>query len=454
MRLSYYSDFFKLSIPVILGQIGNVLMGITDMVMLGQVGKNELAAVGVANQIYFLFMVFGLGTMVAVTPMVAASKGADQKRECGELLRTGIELSFIISIALVIFLFLIIENFQIFHQPEEINVIAVKYLRMVNISTIPYLLFIALKQYSDGLQLTKPAMYITLAAVILNGLLNAIFIYGLFSFPPSGALGAGVATLFSKSFMALALVIYVFRNSIYNQFLPELISTFNTRPVIIKMLKIGLPSGLQMFLEISAFTATAVLIGWLGVNYLAAHQILLGILALIYTMAMGFSVAGSIKVAHSRGKEDVEGINFWSKFTFIIVAILLIIAATVMSIFNSEVIRLFVKEQEVVSIASTVFVLMAIFLVFDGIQTTGISLLRSLEDVKIPTYVTLISYLLIGLPLSYIFGFILHMDLPGIWLGLIVAGLISSGFLCIRYFTLLHKMKFKKYEGFNLRPNS
>ena len=189
-----FISFLNLSIPVVLGQVGTVLLGITDMVMLGHVGKDEVAAVGVANQIYFLFMVFGLGILAAITPLVASSKGANRNTECGELLRTGIELGFLVSLILCICLFILTENFHIFNQPAEVNPIAIKYLRMVNISTIPYFLFIAFKQYSEGLSLTRPAMYITLVTVIANAFFNAIFIYGWFSFPPSGALGDGAAT--------------------------------------------------------------------------------------------------------------------------------------------------------------------------------------------------------------------------------------------------------------------
>jgi MATE family multidrug resistance protein len=451
---TYLKDFLKLSIPVILGQVGSVLMGLTDMIMLGHVGKYEMAAVGVANQVYFLFMVFGLGTMAAIAPLVATSKGASQKKECGELLRTGIELSFILSIGLCICLFILTENFYIFNQPPEINIIAVKYLRMINISTIPYLLFIALKQYSDGLLLTKPAMYITLAAVVLNGLLNAVFIYGMFTFPASGAVGAGIATLLSRMFMALALVVYIFRNNIYSEFLPNLISTYKTGPIILKMLKIGIPSGIQMGFEISAFTGTAILVGWLGTNYLAAHQILLAVLSLIYTAAVGFSVAGSIKVAHSRGNNQESAMKFWSKFTFAIVFMSMFGASLVLSIYNKEIILMFVRENEILSIASSAFILMLIFIVIDGLQVTGVGLLRSIEDVVVPTYITISSYLLLGLPLSYLLAFIFHLSIWGIWIGLISGGLLSSVILCIRYFILIKNIKFKEYKKMDLVSNS
>jgi MATE family multidrug resistance protein len=447
---TYIKEFLKLSLPVLLGQIGSVLMALTDMIMLGNVGKLEVAAVGIANQVYFLVTVFGMGALATLSPLVATSKSANRSRECGELLRTGIELSFILGMVLFIILFILSENFEIFNQPPEINFIARKYLRMLSISTFPFLLFITLKQFSDGLSLTKPAMYITLIAVLLNIILNSIFIYGLFSFPGAGAFGAGIATLFARCFMAASLVLYIFKTDSYIEFLPHLVSRFKTGPVIIKMLRVGIPSGMQMFFEISAFTCTAVLVGWLGTSYLAAHQILLGILALMYTSAVGFSVAGSIKVANAVGETNYSSLQLWSKFTFFTVLVILSLSGLLLFFINKPLLLLFINENEVISIASSAFILMAFFIVVDGLQITGIGLLRSIEDVKIPTVITLSSYILIGLPISYVCAFPYNLRLQGIWIGLIAGGLLSSIILNCRYFMLISTINFNKYKEIEL----
>jgi multidrug resistance protein, MATE family len=444
--VKYFKEIAKLSIPVILAQLGTVLMGVTDMIMLGNYSQTDIAAVGVANQIYFLFSVIGIGAMAALTPLVAKSKGAKNPKECGEYLRTGIEMGFLIGIVLFGILTLITENFYIFNQPEEINIIAVKYLRMINISTVPYLLFIALKQFSDGLSLTKPAMYITLLSVLLNIFLNAVFIYGMFTFPAAGAKGAGVATVFARIFMAFALVVFVFKNNIYKGFLPNLVSTFNTKPVIVKLLKIGVPSGIQMFFEISAFAGTAILVGWLGVRFLAAHQILLGLIALIYTIAVGISVAGSIKVASSIGENQYTSVKKWGRLTFSFVTITMLLIGTSLIFFKTEIIQFFIKDDLILAIASSCFTLMVVFLILDSLQITGISLLRSIEDVKIPTLITIGCYLILGLPLSFVFGFILDYQFIGIWVGLIFAGFFSSLILVIRYFILVSSFKLKKKD--------
>ncbi|MCS6823231.1 MAG: MATE family efflux transporter [Cytophagaceae bacterium] len=440
---NYLKQFFKLSIPAILGQIGAVLMGITDMVMLGNVSKTELAAVGVANQIYFMFLVFGLGIMAALAPLVAATKGANKNTDCGELLRAGIEISFIVSIVLSMILYVFCENFHIFNQPYEIEVIAKRYLKMLTISTIPYLLFIAIKQYSDGLHLTKSSMYITLAGIIVNGLLNYVFIYGLFSLPPSGALGAGIATLFTRILMALSFVVYVFKNDVYKKFLPNLISTFNTMPVIMKVLKTGIPSGFQMLFEVTTFSVITIMVGWIGTEYLAAHQILIGLVAIVYTISAGFSIAGSINVATALGKKDKLAIIRWSKFTIIIISISTAVLTVSLAWFREPIVSLFIHEHEVICIVFETFKIMCLLLMIDVFQTTSIGLLRSLEDVKSSSYVTLLAYFLLGTLLSYYLTFIYDMKLYGIWIGISIGGLLSNVILWIRYFYLLSSLKNK-----------
>jgi MATE family multidrug resistance protein len=445
-------ELLKISVPVILGQMSIVLMGITDMVMLGDVGKTEVAAVGLANQIYFLFMVMGSGTLAVITPMIASSKGAQNKLECGEILRTGIELSFIISIALSVFLILIGENFYIFRQPEEIEDVSKIYLRILTLSTVPLMLFFALKQYTDGLSMTKPPMVITIIAVLLKAFLNWIFIYGQFSFPPMDAKGAALATLICRIFMALALVVYIFNNKKYEKFLPHLISRFNTFPLIVKILRIGIPGGFQMFFEMGAFAATAVFVGWIGTNELAAHQIALALAALTYTCSVGLSLTGTIKVAHAFGEGDNKGIIKWSKISLFAILIFMFMCFVLISIFRENFAAFFIDESSVIKIASSVLLLAGLFQISDGLQLLGLSMLRSVNDVNLPTVITLFSYWALGLPASYLIGIYAGYGLMGIWVGLFLGITVSAILLFIRFYFLLNNGKLQKYSAINFEP--
>lgn len=433
-----------------LGQVGSVLMGITDTLMLGNVSKEAVAASGVANQIYFLFTVLGMGTIAAMAPMIATSKGAQNDKECGEILRTGIELGFLISAVICLMMFLIGENFEWFQQPPAITALVKPYLRILTISTVPFMLFLALKQFSDGLSLTKPAMVITLIAVLINVGLNWLLIYGHLSLPALGIKGAAIATLISRILMALMLVIYVFRNSQYTSYMPPLISTFNTFPLIVKILKVGLPGGLQLFFEVGAFAGAALLVGWIGTDELAAHQIVLGLAALTYMMSAGISVSGSIRVGHAFGEGDRAKIKQMGASALFLVGIFMLFTCLLFIVFNEELVRLFIHDDGVVYTAASILVIAGLFQFSDGIQVVALGILRGIEDVNVPTIITLLAYWVIGLPIGYLLGFVFDLGIQGIWIGLLAGLTTSAVLLTFRFYILVNRGKTKAYEATKL----
>jgi len=450
---SFKKDFIhtlQLSFPIMLGQVGSVLMGITDTLMLGNVGKEAVAASGVANQIYFLFTVLGMGTIAAMAPMIATAKGAQNDKECGEILRTGIELGFIISVVICLIMFVIGENFEWFHQPAAITTLVKPYLRILTISTVPFMLFLALKQFSDGLSLTKPAMVITLIAVLINVGLNWLLIYGNWSLPALGIKGAAIATLISRILMALMLVIYVFRNSRYTAFMPPLISTFNTFPLIVKILKVGLPGGLQLFFEVGAFAGAALLVGWIGTDELAAHQIVLGLAALTYMMSAGISVSGSIRVGNAFGEGDRLKIKQTGASALLLVGLCMLLSCFLFIVFNEELVRLFIHDEGVVYTAASILLIAGLFQFSDGIQVVALGILRGIEDVNVPTVITLLAYWVIGLPIGYVLGFFFHLGIQGIWIGLLAGLTTSAVLLTFRFYILVDKGKTKVYEATKL----
>ena len=439
-----------LSYPIILAQVGTVLMGITDTVMLGQVGKNEMAASGVANQLYFLFTSIGMGTLGVISSMVAASKSAKNNTECGEILRTGMELSFLLSLIICVCIFFVGENFHVFNQPPEVTVIVTKYLRILTISTIPLMLFISLKQYSDCLGYGKPAMLITVIALLINIVLNWIFIYGNLSFPAMGAYGAALATLFARILMALMLVAYIFKSKSYQTFLPPLISTFKTMPLIIKMVKIGLPGGLQFFFEIGAFAGAAVFVGWLGATELAAHQVALGLAALTYMVASGLSVGSAIRVANAFGENKKSLIMENAVTSIITVCIFMGIAALIFVTLDKELIQLFINDNSVIATGISILHIAALLQLFDGLQVVALGNLRGIEDVNKPTVITLLAYWVIALPLGYLLGFRYDFEMHGIWLGLLAGLAVSGILLTARFFILMSSGRTKQYTGTKL----
>jgi MATE family multidrug resistance protein len=380
-----------LSVPIIFAQLGNVLLGITDTIMVGKVGKAELAAVGLSNQIFFLVTVIGMGIMTALTTLVASSKGAENKKECGEFLRSGIELSLLISLLIFVVLIIISYNFYIFAQPEVINQMAGKYLRIMAVSVFPLLLFLSFKHFNDGISVSKPAMVITFIGVIANVYFNWIFIYGNYTFPAFNTSGAAVATLLTRFLMAFLIVLYVFKSQASKNFLPPLISTYKTGPIIRKLVKIGLPTGFQVFFEVGAYSVAAVFAGWISLAALAAHQIGMGLVAISYMIASGLSAAGSVLVGHSFGRRNGEEIKSIGISSLLTTGMFMVLTSVVFLFMKDEILMVFTNETEVLDIAGTLFLVLVVYQFFNGIQATLTGILRGVHDVFFPAKFTLFS---------------------------------------------------------------
>lgn len=431
-----------------MAQLGTVLLGLTDTIMLGRFGKNELAAAGLSNQIFFLTSVLGIGVMTALTPIVASSKGAKNQRECGEFLRSGIELGVIVGFFTFLALIVLSFNLDILRQSEEVNRLSGRYLRVLASTVFPFYLFLALKHFNDGLSFTRPAMVITFFGVLANVAFNWVFIFGNLTFPEMGTTGAAIATLLTRLLMAGALVIYIFRSQAVKIFLPPLVSTYKTAPVIRKLIKMGLPTGLQIFFEVAAYASVSVFAGWVSLSALAAHQIGLGIIAFCYTIATGFCAAGSVLTGQALGeKQSKFRLKEIGYATMLVSTSFLIVTSIMLLAFKSDIIKMFTLENEVIDLALKVFGIWVAFQLVNGVQATVIGLLRGIQDVSIPAILTLISYWLIGVPLSLILITGTPTGLNGIWLGLCVGLGLCFLILSGRFFILLKNGSFKTYHA-------
>lgn len=440
-------SIIRLSVPIILAQMGNVLLGLTDTIMLGQYGKAELAAVGFANQIFFLIVSVGLGIMTALTSLIASSKGAENAKQCGEFLRSGIEVSLIIGTGLMITIMVVSLNLGLFGQTEVVNDIGGKYLRIIGVSVFPMLLFLALKHFSDGLSYSKPAMLITFIGVVLNIFLNWVFIYGSLTFPSLGATGAGIATLITRFIMAFLLVLVIFNSSFLRVYLPPLVSTYKTKPIIIKLFRLGLPTGIQLFFEVAGYAVSTIMAGWIGLTALAAHQIGMGIVALSYVISTGLCVAVSIQIGHAYGKRNFEAIKTRGFSSLSVSLIFMGTTSIFLFILQEPVIRLFSLEEDVLMYAKSIFILLIVYQFINGVQATLVGILRGIHDVDFPAAFTLGAYCLFALPVSYILVVKYDFSLPGIWIALLGGVILSSSAFIIRFISSLIKRKIKNYES-------
>ena len=424
---------FVLSLPIVVSQIGQMLMSVTDNIMVGKVGAQALAAASIANAMFMLIMVVGFGLTVAVTPLTAIAYGAGKDEECGVVLRQGILVNLFFGTLLCGITLLFSESIQYLNQPDEIVGPASLYMKVLGISMLPLMLFQSYRQFAEGVSFLKPAMIIMLLANIVNIFANWIFIYGNLGATPLGLTGAGIATFSSRTFMAVTLMIVIRRSSKMKRFDPTLNYRKIDFPMMRRLLSIGIPAGFQYFFEVSAFTASSIMIGWIGTVALAAHQIALNLASISFMVAMGISSAATIRVSNAVGRKDIHGTRAAGFSALVFCAGFMALAGLIFILFRFFLPTLYIAEKEGIDISAALLVIVAFFQISDGTQAVGLGILRGITDMKIPTLITFAAYWLMGLPSGYFMAFKLDMGIYGVWYGLFISLTASALFMMIRF---------------------
>lgn len=423
----------NLAIPVIIGQIGHVAMGVVDSMMIGKLGAAPLAAAALANGLFFLILVLGMGVSFAISPLVAISVGANKVSESGLIFRQAMIVNMVMGIILCLATFFGSEIIYLLNDDPEISVLAVSYTKLLGYSIIPIMFFQTYKQFIEGLSIMRPAMVVTLVANIINFFANWVFIFGNLGMPALGLDGAGWATFASRVFMAISLMLFVSYSGYFNKYNITLkIKEFDF-PLIKKIIKLGLPSGFQYFFEVGAFVAAAVMVGWIGTNELAAHQIAINISSITYITALGISVASSIRVGNGVGKKDIIETRNAGFSALLLTVLMMACFGIIFILFRFYLPLFYINDDTVISIASILLLIAAFFQISDGVQAVGLGILRGLTDVKIPTAITFTAYWIIGLPVGYLLGFYTELGVIGVWIGLFLGLFVSAVLLSIRF---------------------
>ncbi len=437
---THIKETIKLAIPVSVGQIGHIMMGVVDSLMVGRVGTVPLAAAALVNGLFFLILVLGIGMTMAITPLVAISKGAKNDDECGVILRQALLVNVVFAVLLLFLIYFGADLLQYLDQPKEVVIEARLYMKVLALSVIPFLVFQVYRQFLEGISIVKPAMIIAVFANIFNAFSNWCLIFGNLGFEAMGLYGAGLTTFLTRTLMAAILMYYVITSSKYVVYNPTLKYKSINWKVIKKVVAIGLPSGLQYFLEVGAFAFSAIMIGWIGAVPLAAHQIAINLASVTYMIVLGIGSAGTIRVGTALGRRSREQIRNAGFTALILAASLMFCFAIIFISFRNFLPYLYVNEIEVVELASSLLIVAALFQLFDGLQATAIGILRGLTDVRIPLVISFGAYWLLGVPAGYILAFTFNFGTMGIWLGFLV-GLASVAILLSLRFNHLTKQE-------------
>jgi MATE family multidrug resistance protein len=426
--IPFYKRNLALAFPIVLSQIGQVTVSLVDNMMVGHVGTVELAAAAFANSVFMIGMVFGMGITFGLTPLVGKAYGNNDLKKTVVWLKNGIFSNLVAGIGLALLMVGIYFLLPLMGQTTEVLNLAGPYYLLLCASYLPFVLFFTFKQFFEGLGNTKMAMQITLTANVVNVLVNYVFIFGKFGFPELGLNGAGIGTLVSRLIMPVLFSIYVVRHSRYRRYFMLAHYQPLLKRNVISILKIGLPIGLQLIVEVSAFGIGAVMMGWLGETPLAAHQVALGLATFSYMIALGVSQANTIRVSHQMGIKDYTSMRRAAYASTHLVLVFMSFTALLFILARNFLPYLFTSDIEVVKISAGLLIIAAIFQLFDGLQVIMLSTLRGMADVTIPMFVAFIAYLLVGIPVSYVFAFVLNAGPQGIWYGYLV-GLGTAGIL-------------------------
>ncbi|EZH72904.1 multidrug transporter [Aquimarina atlantica] len=450
MLQQYTKEFrynLKLATPVMLGMLGHTFVGLVDNIMVGQLGTAELAAVSLGNSFMFIAMSLGIGFSTAITPLVAEADGENNFASGKSAFKHGLFLCTTLGIALFLLILVAKPLMYLMKQPSEVVELAIPYLDLVAFSLIPLVSFQALKQFSDGLSMTKYPMYATLVANLVNIALNYILIFGKFGFPQMGIVGAAVGTLASRFVMVIFLWVFLKNKEKSTSYVTHIKFFSLERKMINRIIALGFPSALQMFFEVAIFTAAIWLSGILGKNSQAANQIALNLSSMTFMVAMGLSVAAMVRVGNQKGLQHFVDLRRIAISIFLLTFLLAVVFALVFVLFNDLLPRIYLDIEdtknmadntEVIAIAAKLLVIAALFQISDGIQVTVLGALRGLQDVKIPTLITFIAYWVVGFPISYYLGLYTEYKSSGIWIGLL-AGLSVSALLLYLRFNALTK---------------
>jgi MATE family multidrug resistance protein len=424
---------FQLAYPVIIGQLGIIMMGVVDSLMVGHLGAAPLAAASLGSSLAFIILIIGIGVSLAVTPLVAIAVGANKFEDCGVYFRQSLLVNSILSVIIALIIYFGADLIIYFNQPYEVQYQAKSFMRIIGFSSIPLMIFQSYKQFIEGLSIMRPAMIIALLANIINAFGNWVLVFGNLGFPALGLNGSGWATFFSRVFMAIALMGFVMNNKYFKQFDVSFHYKSINWSVIKKILSLGLPSGFQYFFEVGAFSFAVIMVGWLGTQQLAAHQIAINLASISFMAVLGISVAGSIRVGNAVGMKDIAETRRAGFTASLLGASIMFGAGVIFILFRNFLPTLYVNDEVVISYASSLLVIAALFQISDGTQAVGIGILRGLTDVKIPTAITFIAYWIVGLPVGYLLGFTFELGVQGVWIGLLLGLTTSAILLTLRF---------------------
>lgn len=407
---------------------------IIDTAMVGAISYKQLAAVSLVVSVLNIPFVLGIGMTISVSQMVSMAHGRRDGQQVSHYLFNGFCLCALTAVIISTALVAGRNILQHLGQDPEVVRFALPFMRLMGWSVIPMLLFMTLKQFTDGLEFTRTAMLLSLGGMPINIFLNWLLIYGNWGFPRLELLGAGWATLITRTLLFIVLALVILRHGTFRRYIAVSRRQWRLRAKTIReLLHIGVPSSLQLGMEVGAFAISAIIIGTIGAIAQAAHQIAIGCASFTFMVSMGLAQAGSIRVSNAYGRGDWPKISLIGR-SILVTALLYGISCAIGFILLRNILpEAFNGNADVIRMSSILLLFAAIFQISDSTQAIGAGLLRGIKDVKRPTILIAVAYWVIGIPFGYTLTFVFHLGASGMWLGFIAGLTMASLFLIARF---------------------
>ena len=420
----------RLALPVVTVQVGMMMMGVVDTVMVGHISSVALAAVALGHLYFFGIGVFGMGTLMVLDPVVAQAVGARDPAAVARGIQRGVILAAILAVPSIAVLLVAPPVLALARQPAEVVPIAAAYTLRLAPGVLPFFLFIVFRQSLQALRRTGAIVAAIVVANLANAGLNWLLIFGHGPVPPLGVLGSAWATTASRWLLAALLVGLAWSDlrPHLRQRRPEV---WDLAPLG-RMLRLGLPIGFQYVLEFGAFACVALMMGWLGTREMAGHQVAINLASLTFMVPLGVGDAASVLVGHAVGRADPVGARGSARAALLGGAGVMSCTAILFLTLPGFLAHLYTTDSGVIALASALIPLAGVFQVFDGLQVVAGGILRGLGETRVAMLVNVLGYWLLGLPVSWLLGFWAGWGPIGLWWGLVLGLAVVATVLLVR----------------------
>lgn len=433
----HYKALIHLGFPIVIGQLGVIVLGFADTLMIGHHSTPELGAASFVNNLFTLCIIFSTGFSYGLTPVVGSLYGNRRFAEAGQALRCSLVANVLVALLLTGIMAVVYLNVERLGQPDELIPLIKPYYLVLLASLVFVMLFNGFKQFTDGITDTKTAMWILLGGNALNIAGNYILINGKLGMPELGLLGAGISTLFSRITMVVVFAWIVLRGRRFLRYRVGFWRLGWSRAMFARLNALGWPVGLQMGMETASFSLSTIMVGWLGTIALASHQIMLTISQFTFMMFYGMGAAVAVRVSNFKGQGDAENVRRSAYAGYHLIVGMSVVLLTIVFSLRGQVGGWFTDSGEVAALVSALFFPFLVYQFGDGLQINFANALRGISDVKPMMFIAFISYFVISLPVGYLCGFVFGWGLVGVWMafpfGLTSAGLML--WLRFRYMT-------------------